>query len=350
MGVMRPHLDVIGNQGDTPRGRPSWLVTLVVTTLGVALIVIIVQGWRTGAWGPAPANGSQGRKVPAHVSIREALETARKHLAENAPGKAEVVLREAVLRHAEDQELRVAFGETLMALRNFPEAYEQYVAALAIGPRDPGVEFAAGTLASQIGKPDRALEHYAAAQAADPKNADYPLYLAQVQLNQNQIDAAKANLMLAARLDPERAIVWGTLAEIAVRENKVNIALQHVARARELQPKVGTWRVIEARALKRKGDVEPALLVLKGMDVAERRQEPVLRLIAECYGMLDRPADAAAAYADASDAAVRDGALAHEAATWFARAGDTERATFYALRAKQNGEAQAAKLLERLGK
>lgn len=347
---MRPHLDVIGNQNDSPRGRPSWLVTLIVTTLGAALIVIIVQGWRTGAWGPAPANGSTARKIPAHVLIREALDTARKHLSENEPGKAEVVLRDAVVRHSVDQELRVAFGETLMALRNFPEAYEQYVAALAIGPRDAGIEFAAGTLANQIGKTDRAVEHYSAAQAADPKNADYPLYLAQVQLNLNQVDAARTNLMLAARLDPERAIVWGTLAEIALRGNKINIALQHVSKARALQPAVGTWRVIEARALKRKGDVEPALLVLNGMEPAERRQEAVLRLIAECYGMLERPADAAAAYADASDAAPQDGALAHEAATWFARAGDTERAILFALRAKQNGEQQAAKLLERLGK
>jgi predicted Zn-dependent protease len=347
---MRPRLDTIGTPGETVRGRPSPLVTLIILVLAGGLIAILVAGFQSGAWGPNPANGQGSHKVPAHVAIRGALDSARHHLRQNEPGKAEAILRDAVAQYPEDQELRVAYGETLMQLRNFPEAYEQYVAALAIGPRTPEVEFAAGTLASTIGKTDRAVEHYSAAQAADPKNPAYPLYLAQVQLKLNQSDAARANLFLSARLDPENAVTWGTLADLAVRENNVNIALQHIAKARELQPGVATWRIIEARALKRKGDVEQALLVLGALTPAERREDPALRLMAECYGMLNRPGDAANAYADASDAAPTNGELAYETATWFARAGQTDKATVFALRARQNGNSQAAKLLERLGK
>ncbi|MCC6660942.1 MAG: tetratricopeptide repeat protein [Phycisphaerales bacterium] len=348
---MRPRLDSIGPAEPTPRGGPSPFLTLILLLLAGGLIAILVAGYKAGTWGPVPANGQSSRTTVApYVAIKTALDTGRKHLKENEAGKAEAVLREAVGEYPDDQDLRIALGEALMQLRSFPEAYQQYVAALAIGPRTPGVEFIAGTLASATGQPERAVEHYSAAQAGDPKNATYPLYLAQVQLKLNQPEPAKANLMLVTRLDPDSAIAWGTLAETALRENNVHIALQHIAKARALQPDTAAWRIIEARALKRKGDVEQALLVLGGLSPGEKKEPATLSLLAECYGLLDRPADAAGVFADASDAKPGDPNLAYEAATWFARADQNDKAAVFALRARENKHPQADKLLERLGK
>lgn len=346
---MRPRLDSIGAGEPATRGGPSPFLTLVLLLLSGGLIAILVAGWRAGTWGPAPASGQKQQESP-FVAIKRALDAARQHLKQNEAGKAEAVLRDAVAQYPDDQELRIALGESLMQLRSFPGAYEQYVAALAIGPRTPGVEFTAGTLASATGQTERALEHYSAAQAGDPKNPTYPLYLAQVQLKLNQADPAKANLMLVTRLDPESAIAWGTLADVALRENNVHIALQHVAKARRLQPDTAAWRIIEARALKRTGDVEQAMLVLAGLSPADKREPHALSLLAECYGMLSQPADAANLYADASDAKPSDPALAFEAATWFARAEQNNKAAVFALRAKENKHPQADKFLERLGK
>lgn len=347
--MMRPRLDSIGLDEQVPRSGPSAAVTLIILLLAGGLIAILVAGYKSGGLAPSEANG-QAARVPAHIAIKTALDSAQHHLRQNEPGKAEAILRDAVGLYPDDQELRVAFGESLMALRTFPAAYEQYVAALAIGPRTAEIEFTAGTLANTIGKPDRAVEHYAAAQRADPKNPAYPLYLSQVQLKLNETEAAKVNLLLAATLDPESAIAWGTLADVALRENNVNIALQHIAKARELQPSVGAWRIVEARALKRKGDVEAALLVLGGLTPAERRELSVLSLLAECYGMLERPVDAANAYADASDTKPDEPDLAYEAAAWFARAEQADRAMVFGLRAKENRHPQADMLLERLQK
>ncbi|MEX2080886.1 MAG: tetratricopeptide repeat protein [Dehalococcoidia bacterium] len=346
---MRPRLDSIGHNDEAPSGGPSALVTLIILLLAGGLIAILVAWNKAGGLSPSTANG-QSHRVPAHIAIKTALDAAHHHLRQNEATKAEAILRDAVGLYPADQELRIAFGESLMALRTFPAAYEQYVAALAIGPRTAEVEFTAGTLANSIGKPDRSVEHYAAAQRADPKNPAYPLYLAQVQLKRNETEAAKVNLMLAARLDPESAIAWGTLADVALRENNVNIALQHVAKARELQPNVGAWRMVEARALKRKGDVEPALLVLAGLTAAEKREPLVLSLLGECFGMANRPAEAGNVYADASDTKPDDANLAYEAAAWFARAEQTDKAMVFALRARENRHPQAEKLLERLGK
>src|SRR5690606_33114972 len=124
-------------------------------------------------------------------------------------------LAAAVAEHTDDQDLRVAYGEALLHVDKTEEAYEQFVAALSIGPREPALDFAAGTLARQIGRPQLAVEHFSVAQAADATNPDYPLYLGQTQMTLGELNPAKANLVRAALLRDSDARPWGMLAEIA---------------------------------------------------------------------------------------------------------------------------------------
>src|SRR5690606_4150173 len=137
----------------------------------------------------------------SHRAVEAALDAAHTYLRQNERGKAETVLREAVAEHPDDQELRIALGEALMAQRRFREAYEQYEAALAVGPREAQIESTAGTLAYEAGMPERAVEHYSMAQTANPAEPRYPLYLGQVQARLGQTESAKASLLRAARLD-----------------------------------------------------------------------------------------------------------------------------------------------------
>lgn len=334
-----------------PRRGPE-LSNPVVAAMVAGLIVLVTLLWRAGVWSPGQANGGQtvrGPAAPSYRSIQASLEAARKYLQLRDMEKAEAVLAQGIARFAGDQELRVVYAQLLMQQKRPAEAYDQYVAALAIGPRTRELEFVAGTMASESGQPQRAIEHYAAAQAADPTNATYALYLAQVQRKAGELQAAKANLLMAANLKPDDATAWGTLGDIAVQENNLEIALQHVRKARQLQPDAAAWRVIEARALKRKGDPQTALIVLLAISDAERRHVPILRLVAECYGMLDRSADAARTYAEGSDDNPQDKDLAYEAGVWFARAEQKEKAREYATRAFRLGHEHAMKLLERIG-
>jgi predicted Zn-dependent protease len=317
---------------------------VIAVLASVLLIVILIQIRNVAVYGLFPP-GAGGTGHPPST-LAESIDAAHVYLRKGDPGKAEAILRQAVEEHPEEQDLRVVYGETLMALKKYPEAYDQYVKALAIGPREAGTEFTAGTLANQTGHPDLALEHYSAAQRADPKSAQYPLYLGQIQLKLGEIEAGKVSLLRATYLDPESAVAWGTLADVAIRENKIDIALQHVARARQLQPEVSAWRVIEAKALKRQGNAEGALVLLQGLNPSERRDPNILRLIGESYGLLQRPAGAAAAYAEASDDSIGDAELAYEAAVWFQKAGDVGRALSYAKRASALGHEGAGKLVE----
>ncbi|QYU69672.1 tetratricopeptide repeat protein [Leptolyngbya sp. 15MV] len=262
--------------------------------------------------------------------------------------QAEAILSTASGQFVDDQELRVAWAESLLAQRRHDEAYRQYEAALAIGPRKPALEFAAGQTASVAGLLDRAIEHFSMAQTLDPKNPAAPLMLGMVQRRTGQLDAAKASLLRAANMDPTNAFAWGTLADIALGENNLGLALQHVQRARELQPDSREWRLVEARVRARQGDPEAALMLLLPLDPSQRRDAPVVRLMAQCLGMLNRHEDAAALWLDAARADPASAELAYEAAIALQRAGDTSSARDLARDAQRLGHPAAAALVERL--
>lgn len=338
MGLGNPRPD-----GEPPQAR--WLLVTGVL-LGAVMVAGFVSIYRTGAWSPSTAAASPTR--PGARELTAGLDAARIYSRRGEWSKAEAVLRELSAKFVMEQEVRVALAESLVAQRRTPEAYEQYEKALAIGPRDAKLEYAAGVAANTIGKAERALEHFSMAQAADPVNASYPLALGMVQRKLGQVNPASASLLRAANLDPENAFAWGLLADIALAQNNVPVSLQHIARARKVQPESVEWRVIEARALKRKGDPEKALMVLLPIELSQRREAAVARLIGECYGMLGAFSEAAEAVADASTSAPTDGALAYDAAVALDRAGEGARALEFAKRAQMLGNADAAKLLARL--
>ncbi|VAX41807.1 hypothetical protein MNBD_PLANCTO03-577, partial [hydrothermal vent metagenome] len=280
---------------------------LILAAAGAGASMVLLAGvvtWRVRTAVPAdpeqttsPANGNQvaadrSEPLPKTDPITPILDAADTLVRQHQADRAEAVLRAAIREHPEDQQLRLALAGACILQHKLGAAYEQYEAALAIGPRTAETEFNAGTLASQLGRLDRAEEHFATAQATDTADARFPLYLAQVQVRQGRIPEARKNLLLATRLDETLAVAWGTLAELSLRGNEPNIAIQLVARARQLEPRVAAWRVIEARAKNRIGKPAEALVALGGISEAERRQLPILRLIGQCYGMMGKPAEA----------------------------------------------------------
>lgn len=322
---------------------------------------------------------------PGVAPTREAfLLRAEAAMSDSDWGLAEVVLREAISIYDRDQDLRLRLADVLRTRANAaawqrgdvttdavmsgggdPErvrqsadairsredsadAYGQLVAALDIGPRTADIEFRAGLLASEAQMPRKAIEHFQAARSAAPNHAEYAVYLAQAQLATNQASAAKASLVAAVNIDPDSAIAWGTLAEIFLRENKPDLAIENIRKARRIQPDLTLWRLVEARALKRRGDAEEAIQLLIALPAPEQRDGPVLSLLAECFAYLGRPRDAADRYGAASDVRPRDAALALEAARWYQRVDDIEKARTYADRASMLGNTDARTLAAEL--
>ncbi|MEY3230566.1 MAG: hypothetical protein RL689_655 [Planctomycetota bacterium] len=338
----------------TPRSHPSarpplrdprwWQVAALVGVFGVAAFFVL-QALR-----PAPAPVDAGEVRGSSASLDEILNAAATLKRDGTFNKAETLLREAITRHVAEQRLYVEYAEVLVATRREKEAYEQYEKALAAADGTHAIHLAAGTVASMIGRLDRAVEHFAAAQQADKTDWRAPLFLAQVQIKLSQNAEATKNLMLAVNLKPDAAIAWGSLAELELRDNKLSLAAQHVAKAREFEPGSTVWRVLEARILKRENKPDEALALLAGLDAAQRLEPGVLNTMAECLGMLSRPGDAAKLYGEASQAQPLRGDLAMQAAVWHDRAGERAAALVYARRAAEAGEEHAAELVTKLEK
>lgn len=302
----------------------------------------------SNATAAASGTSAPGTAAADPAAIDKIITAAGQLQQQGEPAKAEAILKQAVLEHPEHQRLRLTLSDFLVTQKRTEEAYEQITRALEIGPRDAAAEFHAGTLATMLNKLEQAADHYSFAQQSDPAKPETPLFLAQVQMRLNRLDAAKASLLRAGKLTPDRAIVWGTLAEIALRENNLVMARQHIAKARELEPRVTAWRLIEARMLNRDRQPEEALTLLLALDPVEQRDLPVLRLIGESYGLLQRPADAAKRFVQASDALPSDADLAFDAAQWLERAGDRTNAGVYATRAAALGKKEAQAMATRL--
>lgn len=323
----------------------SSLVVALSLLIAVGAILWLALG-QTGTPSPSAARSTPDTpRVPVGEAVETILDAVQKHVRAGRQEEARVILAEAVNTYPDQQPLRAAYADVLVALAHPAEAYDQYVAALTIGPRTASTEFAAGTMANLTGRPALALEHYAAAQTADPANPIYPLYLAQVQRKLNQTEEAKASLLRVVNMQPDNAIGWGTLADIYLGENKLDMAQQHITRARHIEPLVGAWRLVEARILKRQSKPDEALLVMDGLSDPEKRELHNARLIAECHAMRGEMERAVAVITQASDATPADADLALEAAIWLQRTDQLDRARDYARRAQMLGSDRAAEVL-----
>ncbi|MEM1329529.1 MAG: tetratricopeptide repeat protein [Planctomycetota bacterium] len=327
---------------------------------GAALIIAVFVAMRSSPAGPATtapeATGAQASEpaqarspsAPAEVLDR-LLTSAQEREAAGERSRAVAILRDGVRTYPGDRELRLAFAELLARDGNPEGAYEQLSSAIELGVTDAETQLAAGVMAAQAGRDDLAIEHLFAARTAEPENAEVALRLGIAQLRQGQLDEAQASLVLAGTIEPDRALVWGTLAEVALRANQPSLSAQHAKRARELDPDRLAWRLIGARALKRDTRPEEALDLLVGLPNEDRFRPEVIRLIGECLGMLGRPGEAAALYAEASERDPASVELAREAAIWIDRVGDPEGARIFAERAAAMGDEVAQDMLERLG-
>lgn len=330
--------------------RQRTLKLLKLLPVVVILIASVVAGVRV-----YQATGGDlllgGGDPSALVPLSESLAKGRQALRNNKPQVACSILERTVRAHPNDQELRLAYAESLMGLSRFADAYEQYDRAVALGEDRAEYRFAAGMAASQAKLLEQAEAQWIKARQLDPSNPQYPLYLAQLQRKLGRNDEARANLVVACKLDPGLAVAWGTLSAIALDENHLASALQHAEKAGALEPDNALWRILRAQILRRDNRPREALEALLSIPEAQRRtSKPVLEQVALCYGLLNQPADAARMYLEALEGNPDDADLTFEAAVWLARDNQNQRALSYARHALMLGNDRAKVLVDQLAK
>lgn len=323
------------------------LVVVALAIVGAGVWFVLGPGSGSGAEEAQASQNPANEATPAHA-IEAALGAAASYRSSEEFAKAEAVLRAAVEEHVEDQGLRLAYAEVLMDLQKTEQAYEQYEAALAIGPRDPQIEFNAGTLAMAVGNRERALEHYSMARTAEPGNAQIALYLGAVQHQLGMQSEAKASLLAAIQLDESSAEASSMLAQIYLDENDGEVALSFIRKARQAEPAQVAHRILEARILRRLNKPDEALTLLMALPEGDLYQPMVLELCSASMGLLNQRAEAAGLYERAMELNPGEPEYAFQAAQWHERAGNTERAAELARRASMMGHEQAKKMADRL--
>lgn len=316
---------------------------------GVGAVALAGAGfWWVSSRPPAGADaGTPAPEVAGVKTLADLVTSASVHAARGDTAAAEAIYRSAIEQYPEDTDLRTGYAELLVGLERYEEAYRQLEQVVRTSAGDAELLFRAGQLAATIGDHDAALVHFTQAQGVDPGNPVYPLVIGNEQMRRGEFEAANASFVRASVLAPDLVHAWGALAKLALRQNRPGLALQHAERAIELQPDEPAWRLYQARAMKRQGDHEGALLILTALDKGVQAQPAYLQTIGECLGLMGRPADAAARYAEAARAS-EDADLAFQTGVWFQRAGDVGEARRWGREAVRRGHPRAAGWLDGL--
>lgn len=334
----------MGADGEDRGGLGVVLGILVLGTVLAGLSWYVVR--LAISEGQPEAQSERADLMPAQT-LEETLDAIARLLADDRWEAAERLCARAVEQYPADREVRLRYAEVLQGQGRFAEAYEQYVEALAIGPRDAKTEYLAALCANSAGMVEDAITHMEFARQRDSKNPRYALELGLIQFNAGLYDEARGNLTLARTLDPEQAIAWGMLAQIALKRGDHQIARTYIARARELAPDSLDWRVVEARAVVR-DDPQRAIELLEGLPSEALMRVDVRSVLRSAYGSLGRFAEAAEIFARASDMEPSREDLALETADLYERAGNLDKAIEYARRASIVGGEAARRMLARL--
>ena len=325
--------------------------------LGIgALLAAGVAGYAIWTLAQAPTttpiqldpNDPDSGKIAQTDSIEEILGAVQVYVRNKQYAQATTIMEHAAGQYSSDQEIRFALGDLYMMQNMHAQAYDQYLAGIEIGPDSANAEFTAGTLANMLDRFELAEAHYSAAMRMDPTNPDTPIYLSAIQINLNRLDDAKVNLALAARLAPDRARVYAMRSEIAMRENKPGIALEQIRKARAIEPRMVAWIVQEAKVLKRDSKAQESVELLLALPQEQLEDPEIVYLIAECFGLLGRPGDAASRMMDLSNLNPQDAKIAFDTAVWLERAGDRNAAIEWAMKAQQRGSTQAGAWIQSL--
>ncbi len=355
-----------------PRTRALARWSVIVAAGGVLLVAYAWTAfdlWPSNESGSKPQTSNDTVEMADIRAVEAILETVQKAVEQRQFNQARTVLETAIVQYERDQALRLALADLLVRMSrpqpddqgNEPEplteaeqraftqaAYEQFLAALQIGPRTAQTEFAAGSLARELDDTSAAIAHFQSAAALDAASAIYPLHLAQVYFARDELAPANAQLAIAVSLDPEQATAWGMMAEIALRQSSPRIALQHLERATALQPRLPAWRDMQARAHNRVMEPDLAIEALDALVDADRYTRSALQRAAEAYGLSQNPEAALARYEHAIAAGVKDMRIYLDAASWAERLHRTDRAIEFARTAAMAEVPGARRVLDRL--
>lgn len=344
------------------------MALLVVLVAGVAAALVYALRPAPTPTPPSNTNGGQGngadggqtKKHATPQQVDAVVKAAAKLQQSNEPLQARTILEGAIREFPEEPDLYVALGQLLAQQQDTVgslSAYEKAIAVVQAGEGagrtvEPGVKaamhYGAGVAALQLNDNDKAEEQFAAALAIDDKTAEFHSAMAQVFTRKNKLAEASAELVKAANIEPARGRYWANLAELELRQNRGEVALSYIGKARTAEPRVSSWRLIEARALNRVGRPADALNTLAGLDKGERYQLVVLKLMADSHGLMGRQDLAAEVFQQASDESPQDATLAYEAALAAERAKKPDAARRLARRAADLGHTDAAEMVKRL--
>lgn len=301
-------------------GRSRLAVVLVLTLL-IGLVGLSIYAVLSVAQAPSKSHGAKPiDRLPNSnngLTATQALADAKPLITSGQWPQAISLLEKAAEFYPQDQEIHLHLARCYSSTKDYAKCYQAFSAALAIGPDSALLHAEAATNANAAGLFPQAIEHYTKAQSLAPNDHNHPLYLGMMQIKAGQDKAAMVSLLRATVIKPDLAIAWGTMGELELRNNNTAMAIQHLEKARAIDAESYKWRLSLAKAYARNAEPQKAVDLLINLTPEQKYSDETLRVLSQCFGLLRKPADAAAVYEAAAKLRPLDAArLNEEAENW----------------------------------
>lgn len=324
------------------QSNSQWKVWASLGIVAVAAVGVFLAtrpttpaGAKTG--GPATWDAETRR----YVAEQHAL--AEQHANRGRVLEAQSVLSQLVGRYPADHAGHAMLGKMHMALDQWAPAYKALTRSLELEPKQPEVEFAAGTVAELLDQDAEALGHYKRAAELDARDSRFPLRVANAALKVKAHDDARLYALRALEMDDTISQGYAILAEVAARRNEIDSALDRYDKAlartdpRTERSKLVSYTLRKAQLLRRKpgarGREEALNLLLALPEAKANTHAHVAEALAQTYLSLNRKREAAEAWAAWCADNPLDAKAAANAGLCYHRAGDLDRARQWHTRA-----------------
>lgn len=311
-----------------------------VAAMGLSAAIIVLPG--CGRDEPQPASTTTLQSTSTELTPeqrqvqQEQIEQLQQRFSEAISQRKDTTsfiasARQLAQQYPANSAAQIMLGQVLLFNDHHQQALEAFEAGLTLNPAQPELELLAGTVAMQLEQYESAQRHYSQAVGLEPANARYRVHLAQSLVAQQQYDAARQVLIEALKLDSNMHQAYAGLGDLYARENKLELAIQQVKRAIELTPEqdarsLSAYTRRHAALLRRANKPAESLSVLGSLPPEQLYHAAVMKEVAAGWMMLGEPSRAAQHYERALLFDPTHDLAAAEAARYYLKAGNVERA------------------------
>jgi len=206
-------------------------------------------------------------KADKEAKFQKLMQSAKDYISQEKWEEARISLMSASDLHPKDPEVYFQLADTFVRLQRFPQAAENYHAALDYNPQHKEARMHLATLLLAAREYDMAEDHIKKLGQAYPYDLDVKLLEANLEAGspRKNFTAAKRLYSEILAKDTNNVNALAGLGGVALSENNIALAEEQFLKALKIDPKNSSLQMIMADMYARQGRLDDAQEIVEGL-------------------------------------------------------------------------------------